>query len=142
MGFAQTAVGQSITRFLEHLSSIYYLFMDTLYWMVAAPFKGHRLRVRATIDQMVAVGVQSLFIVVLISFFLGVILCMQTAYQMQRFGATQYVGSLVSVAFVRELGPLMTALVITGRVGAAFTAELGTMNVSEEILALDRKSVV
>jgi len=134
---AQTAVGRSVIRFLEHLSSIYYLFKETLYWVVAAPLKGRRLRVGATIEQMVEVGVQSLFIVVLISFFLGVILAMQTAYQMQRFGAVQYVGSLVSVAFIRELGPLMTALVITGRVGAAFTAELGTMNVSEEILALE-----
>jgi phospholipid/cholesterol/gamma-HCH transport system permease protein len=137
MGLAHTAAGQSVIRFLQHLSSIYYLFKDTIYWLVAAPLKGRRVRLRATVEQMVEVGVQSLFIVVLISFFLGVILCMQTAYQMQRFGATQYVGSLVSVAFVRELGPLMTALVITGRVGAAFTAELGTMNVSEEILALE-----
>ncbi|MFQ5893750.1 MAG: MlaE family ABC transporter permease [Nitrospinota bacterium] len=137
MGLAQTAVGQSVIRFLHHLSSIYYLFTDTLHWLIVAPLRGRRLRVRAVISQMVEVGVQSLFIVVLISFFLGVILAMQTAYQMQRFGATQYVGSLVSVAFVRELGPLMTALVITGRVGAAFTAELGTMKVSEEILALE-----
>ncbi len=137
MGLAQTAAGQSFIRFLQHLSSIYYLLVDTFHWMVVAPLSGHRLRGRAIIDQMYQVGVQSLFIVMLISFFLGVILAMQTAYQMQRFGATQYVGSLVSVAFVRELGPLMTALVITGRVGAAFTAELGTMNVSEELLALE-----
>lgn len=137
MGLAHTAAGQSVIRFLQHLSSIYYLFKDTLHWAVVAPLKGRRLRVHAVVDQMVEVGVQSIFIVVLISFFLGVILAMQTAYQMMRFGATQYVGSLVSVAFVRELGPLMTALVITGRVGAAFTAEIGTMNVSEEVLALE-----
>lgn len=137
MGLAQTSAGQSVTRFLQHLSSIYYLLKETLHWMVVAPAQGKGLRLRAVSDQMYQVGVQSIFIVTLISFFLGVILAMQTAYQMQRFGATQYVGSLVSVAFVRELGPLMTALVITGRVGAAFTAELGTMNVSEEILALE-----
>jgi phospholipid/cholesterol/gamma-HCH transport system permease protein len=130
-------VGQSVIRFLQHLSSVYYLFLETLYWVFVAPLKGRRLRLRAVVEQMVEVGVQSLMIVVLIAFFIGVILAMQTAYQMQRFGATQYVGSLVSVAFVRELGPLMTALVITGRVGAAFTAELGTMKVSEEILALE-----
>lgn len=137
MGLTQKTVGQSVIRFLQHLSSIYYLFVDTLKWLIVAPLKGQRPRVRAIIDQMVEVGVQSVFIVMLITFSLGVILAMQTAYQMQRFGATQYVGSLVSVAFVRELGPLMTALVITGRVGAAFTAELGTMKVSEEILALE-----
>jgi phospholipid/cholesterol/gamma-HCH transport system permease protein len=137
MGFARTAAGQTFIRFLQHFTSIYYLFRETLHWIIVAPVKGKGLRIRAVSEQMYQVGVQSLFIVMLISFFLGVILAMQTAYQMQRFGATQYVGSLVSVAFVRELGPLMTALVITGRVGAAFTAELGTMNVSEEILALE-----
>jgi phospholipid/cholesterol/gamma-HCH transport system permease protein len=137
MGLAQTPAGQSAIRFLQHLSSIYYLFKATLYWMIVAPLRGRRLRVNEIFDQMTAVGVRSLSIVTLVSLLIGIIMAMQMAQYMRKFGATQWVAAVVSVALVRELGPLMTALVVAGRVGAAFTAEIGTMNVSEEILALE-----
>ncbi|MBI4177935.1 ABC transporter permease [bacterium] len=81
-------------------------------------------------------GVGSVPIVVLICGFVGMILAMQTAYQLAKFGATLYVASLVSVSVVRELGPLITAILVSGRVGAGVAAELGTMAVSEEITAL------
>jgi phospholipid/cholesterol/gamma-HCH transport system permease protein len=81
-------------------------------------------------------GVGSVPIVSLICMFIGMILAMQTAYQLAKFGATLYVASLVSVSVVRELGPLITAILVSGRVGAGVAAELGTMSVSEEITAL------
>ncbi|MZH04075.1 MAG: ABC transporter permease [Nitrospinae bacterium] len=65
------------------------------------------------------------------------ILAFQSAHQLNRLGALEFVGALVGVAILRELGPLMTALVMAGRVGAAFTAEMGTMKVSDEVLALE-----
>jgi len=83
------------------------------------------------------VGVKSSTIVFLVSFLMGVILAFQSAHQLSRLGALEFVGALVSVAILRELGPLMTALVMAGRVGAAFTAEMGTMKVSDEVLALE-----
>ena len=76
-------------------------------------------------------------IVVLIAVLVGSILVLQTAYQLQRYGQVRLVAGLVAVSVSRELGPLLTAILITGRVGAAFTAELGTMKVAEEILALE-----
>ena len=83
------------------------------------------------------VGVKSSTIVFLVSFLIGVILAFQSAHQLNRLGALEFFGALVGVAILRELGPLMTALVMAGRVGAAFTAEMGTMKVSDEVLALE-----
>lgn len=81
-------------------------------------------------------GIESIPIVALISIFIGMILSLQTAYQLEKFGATVYVSSLVSVSVIRELGPLLTAILVAGRIGAGITAELGSMVVSEEVTAL------
>ncbi len=113
------------------------LMVDTLFWIVVAPLRGKGLRVRAAVEQFVRVGYSSLPIVMLITFLLGAILAMQSAYQLSRFGVMYLVPNLVAVAAVRELAPLMTAILITGRSGSAFTAEIGTMKVSEEIDALE-----
>lgn len=82
------------------------------------------------------VGVQALGIVSLISFLIGLIMAFQSAITMKLFGAELYVADLVGISLVRELGPLMTAILLAGRTGAAFAAELGTMKVNEEIDAL------
>jgi phospholipid/cholesterol/gamma-HCH transport system permease protein len=88
------------------------------------------------IHEAMAVGVAAIPIVSLISFFVGVILALQGAYELQRLGAMQLVAGLVSVAITRELGPLITAIVVIGRSGSAFAAEIGTMRVTEELDAL------
>jgi phospholipid/cholesterol/gamma-HCH transport system permease protein len=72
-----------------------------------------------------------------VSFVIGIILVLQTAYQLSKFGALNYAASLAAVALTREMAPLLTAIVVAGRVSAAFTAELGTMLVTEEIMALE-----
>jgi phospholipid/cholesterol/gamma-HCH transport system permease protein len=123
--------------FLNHLSSIARLFAETLRWIVIKPFQGKPLRLKAAVSQMEEVGVKSIPIVFLVSFVIGIILVLQTAYQLQKFGAVTYAASLASVALTREMGPLLTAIVVAGRVSAAFTAELGTMLVTEEIMALE-----
>jgi len=134
----QESLGFSrVVLFLQHLSSIYHLFLDTISWAMVKPFKGKPLRVHAIFVQMEEVGVKSLPIVCLVSFFIGIILVLQTAYQLEKFGAVNYAASLSSVALTRELGPLLTAIVVAGRVSAAFTAELGTMMVTEEVMALE-----
>jgi len=81
-------------------------------------------------------GVNALPIVGLISFLLGLVIAFMSSLQLQQFGANIYVASLVSVAMVSELGPIMTAIVVAGRSGSAFAAEIGTMKISEEIDAL------
>jgi phospholipid/cholesterol/gamma-HCH transport system permease protein len=71
-----------------------------------------------------------------ISIFIGMILAMQSAYQLKKYGIIDLVGDLVSVSITRELGPLITAVIIAGRIGASYSAQIGTMKVSEEIDAL------
>lgn len=129
--------------FFSHLASISRLFVATLYWAFLAPFREVRVAFNASgvMRLMYDTGVRSIPIVVLIAILVGVILVLQTAYQLQRYGQVHLVAGLVAVSVVRELGPLLTAILVTGRVGAAFTAELGTMKVSEEILALEVMAV-
>ena len=89
------------------------------------------------IDQLVKVGVASFPLVCLTALFTGMVLALQSAYQLQKIGAETFIGSLVALSMTRELGPVLTALVIAGRVGAAITAEVGTMRVTEQIDALE-----
>ncbi|PIR01707.1 MAG: hypothetical protein COV66_00660 [Nitrospinae bacterium CG11_big_fil_rev_8_21_14_0_20_45_15] len=116
---------------------MYYLTRATFYCTFIEPFRGKPNKWKPIWTQMEEVGVKSTTIVFLVSFLIGVILAFQTASQLARLGALDFVGALVGVSITRELGPLMTALVMAGRVGAAFTAEMGTMKVSDEILALE-----
>lgn len=98
----------------------------------------HRpIRIKHIIKQMCRVGVESLPIVSLISLFTGMVLALQSAYQMQKISAEMYIASLVALSMTRELGPVLTALIVAGRCGASITAELGTMRVTEQIDALE-----
>jgi len=90
----------------------------------------------AVVDQVESIGVQSLSIASLTAIFSGMVMTVQFAVQMGRFGAKEYVGSVVSLSLVRELGPGLTALMVGGRVGAGIAAELGSMNVTEQVDAL------
>jgi phospholipid/cholesterol/gamma-HCH transport system permease protein len=84
-----------------------------------------------------SIGAGSLAIVSVIAGCTGIILALQSAQQLERIGATSYVANLVGVTIIKELGPLLTAIILTGRSGAAFTAEIATMKIYEEIDALD-----
>jgi phospholipid/cholesterol/gamma-HCH transport system permease protein len=94
------------------------------------------LRVGDTILIMEKTGVNALPIVAMISFLLGLVIAFMSSLQLQQFGANIYVASLVAIGMVSELGPIMTAIVVSGRSGSAFAAEIGTMKISEEIDAL------
>jgi len=95
-----------------------------------------RLRWDDSIKQMETTGVDALPIVALISFLLGLIMAFMSSIQLRQFGANIYVASLVALAMVSELGPIMTAIIVAGRSGSAYAAEIGTMKISEEIDAL------
>ena len=94
------------------------------------------LRFRQVVYEFWKIGVQSWFIVAVSSLFIGMVLAFQSAYQMQQLAAEIYIASLVSLSVVREIGPVMTALIVAGRVGSSIAAELGTMKVTEQIDAL------
>jgi len=95
-----------------------------------------RLRVVATLVQMEQTGVNALPIVGLLSFLIGIVMAYQGADQLRRFGAEIYTVNLLGISILRELGVLLTAIIIAGRSGSAFTAQIGTMQVNEEIDAL------
>jgi phospholipid/cholesterol/gamma-HCH transport system permease protein len=86
-------------------------------------------------------GVESVPLVGLVSFFLGLTMALLTGYQLQRFGTERLVPGLVAIGFTRELGPLLTGIMLAARIGAAFTAELGTMQVSEEVEAIEAMGI-
>jgi phospholipid/cholesterol/gamma-HCH transport system permease protein len=96
---------------------------------------------RDTIVQLDSIGVGSLGIVFLTGLFTGMVLALQSAVEMERFGATIYIGRLVGASAVRELGPVLTALMVSGRAGSGIAAELGAMRVTEQIDALQTMGV-
>lgn len=111
------------------------LINSTFYWAAYSVAKG-RLRVRKTISEIVQAGYNSVPIVAVISFFIGMILAFQAAYQLKRVGAMIYVADLVGVSITRELGPIVTAIIVAGRSGSAYAAEIGSMKAAEEVDAL------
>lgn len=129
-------VGRRGLELAEQSREVGRLARETFYWMLLAPLRGKGFKWKYVVEQMVKIGYESLPIVSLIAFFVGLIIAMQSAYQLKAFGATIYTANLTAVSIIRELGPLLTAIIITGRNGSAITAEIGTMRVSEEIDAL------
>lgn len=131
------SIGRTTLNVIFAVLRVCVLMTETFYWIVVAPLRGKGLRVRSTIEHFVEFGVHSLPIVGLICFLIGAITAMQASYQLARYGATIFIANLVGVGAMRELAPLMTAILITGRSGSAITAEIGTMKVAEEIDALE-----
>lgn len=117
--------------FLGHIYS-YILFLGTtIRAALGGPFYFKEI-----VEQLYQIGNRSLSIVILVGTFTGMVLSFQTGVEMARFGAKAYIGSVVLVSLVRELGPVLTALVVAGRVGSGITAELGSMAVTDQINAM------
>lgn len=131
-------LGAGALSILGHIGSMVWLFIEAAHWVLRAVF-GRRVRLGrfAIISQIVRVGVRSVFIVTLVSGAVGLILSMQLAPPLDQFGQRALIANIISVAVLRELGPLIGAIVLTGFAGAAIAAEIGTMVVSEEIEALE-----
>ncbi len=128
-------VGAATGRTVAYVGGLAEISAKSLRLLFLSPLKRSRMLQRA-IHEAMAVGIGAIPIVSLISFFVGVIIALQGAYELQRLGAMQLVASLVSISITRELGPLITAIVVIGRSGSAFAAEIGTMRVTEELDAL------
>ncbi len=128
-------IGAHTERILAYLGGLAELVGISFAALVFSPLKRARSFQRA-VHQAMVVGVRAIPIVTLITFFVGVIIALQGAYGLQRLGAMQLVAGLVAISITRELGPLVAAIVVIGRSGSAFAAEIGTMRVTEELDAL------
>ncbi len=134
-------LGRAFITFLQDLSSIYYLLRETvLQTLVLIGDRKKRRQVRF-LEQVDEVGVQSLPLVIAVSALLGIALTVLVSFELKEIGALSYIPGFVAVAIFREMGPLITAMIVAARVGAAFTARIGTMKVSEEILALETMAI-
>jgi phospholipid/cholesterol/gamma-HCH transport system permease protein len=130
-------VGKRTLDDLDYVGSLNIQLWSTLRAMKSAlPFVGNRYRWRASVRQILEIGYEALPMVSIIAICTGFILAMQGASELRRFGAMHYVIELVAVGFTRELGPLLTAIAVSGRSGSAFAAEIGTMKVTEELDSL------
>jgi phospholipid/cholesterol/gamma-HCH transport system permease protein len=132
----------AVRSVLQHLSSMVWLLVHTVQEMGDRVVRG-RLPFRLSIffEQTDRTGVGSLPLVALVSFFLGLTMALLTGYQLRTFGQEELVPGLVAISFTRELGPLITGIMIAARIGAAYTAELGTMIVSEEVEAIEAMGI-
>jgi phospholipid/cholesterol/gamma-HCH transport system permease protein len=124
--------GRAGVSVIEYAGGSFLLLSRTLFWITRPPF-----RARQIAEQMVKIGVNSFPLCTLTNFFIGVVITFQSAYQMQKVNAEMYIPSLVAISMTREIGPMLTALVVAGRVGASMAAEIGSMKVTEQIDALE-----
>jgi phospholipid/cholesterol/gamma-HCH transport system permease protein len=129
-------LGGSTRNMLADTGGLWQLALAATSHALLGPLRGERVRLRATVTQAVRAGFSSLPLVALICFLVGMIMALQSAYQLRQLGALDLVASLVAISITRELAPLLTAIIVAGRFGSAIAAELGTMRVSQEVDAL------
>jgi phospholipid/cholesterol/gamma-HCH transport system permease protein len=132
------ALGDGTIRLVRYVGGVGLMTADTVRHTVVGPFRGRPVKLKEVWSQMVRVGPRSLLVVFQVNFFVGLILALIGGKILRSIatGFTVYVGDLMSVGMVLELGPLLTAIIMTGFIGAALTAEIGTMVVTEEVTAL------
>ena len=124
-------IGSLIINFIEESGRIIILFAKTIMWTFRPPLNSKNI-----VQQMEEVGINSIPVVLIMSLFTGMVLALQSYTGFRRFNAEAFVGTVVALSMVRELGPVLSGLMVSGRVGAAMAAELGTMQVTEQIDAL------
>lgn len=131
-----TRLGDGFLAFLRDSSQVIVFLGEIIIDLLAVCIRPGLVRWRDVILTMKRTGVEGLPIVSLIALLLGLIIAFMSSLQLRQFGANIFVASLLAIAMVRELGPIMTAILVAGRSGSAFAAEIGTMKVNEEVDAL------
>jgi phospholipid/cholesterol/gamma-HCH transport system permease protein len=129
-------IGNKSLAFLSELGAILLIFFQSMIWTFLPPF-----RLRNLFKQMEFIGVKSLFIVVLTGVFTGMVLALQSYHGFKMFGGESLMGGIVALSLAREMGPVLTALMVNARAGSAIAAELGTMRVTEQIDALQMMAI-
>lgn len=126
------ALGHLIHNFIRELGRMGCFLAESLFWMIFPPYLFGRV-----IKQINFIGVKTISVIVLTGLFTGMVLALQTYYALVKFGAETSLGPVVALSLIRELGPVISALMVTGRAGSAVTAEIGIMRITEQIDALD-----
>ena len=129
-------VGERIAGYVKEMGRILLLMVETIRWSFYPPF-----RLDLLFQQMERVGVRSVLVVILTGAFTGMVLALQSFHATRSFGAETMVGVAVALSMTRELGPVLTSFMVTGRAGSAMAAEIGTMRVTEQIDALSAMAV-
>jgi len=129
-------LGAAVVRFVEDLGGL-----TRFTWAILGTLVRRPVRLRLLIDEIFKLGVLSLVIVVVCGVAVGAVLGLQGYNTLVRFGATNSLGTLVGLALIRELGPVLTGLLVTGRAGSAATAEIGTMVATEQLDGLRMMSI-
>jgi phospholipid/cholesterol/gamma-HCH transport system permease protein len=126
------SIGKTVIAFTAEVGRVLHLLYNALRLTLHPP-----IDFRNMFKQMAEVGVMSVPVVIITAIFTGMVLALQTYTGFRRFGAESLVGSVVALSMTREMGPVLTGLIVAGRAGAAMAAELGTMRVTEQIDALE-----
>lgn len=134
-------IGKATIGFLKEVSNFFFLMRDILYWTFIAPFKGKKIRIESASFQIIRVGIRAIPIICLVLFLVGMILVVAMSPLLVRFGVPSLIANIIAVSITREIGALLTALVMSGFAGASIAAEIGTMNVSEELIALETSAL-
>lgn len=128
---ATERVGKTILDYTEGWGRSWIFLGKTVGAILRPPF-----RFQLFLNQMMQIGAKSTLVVALIGLFTGAVLAVQGVYTLSKFGATAFTGSAVALSLIRELGPVLTALMVVGRAGSAITAEIGIMKITEQVDAL------
>jgi phospholipid/cholesterol/gamma-HCH transport system permease protein len=134
-------IGASGVEATESAVSFLVVLTDTVYFLPTTLFKNWRKRRTAIAEEMYRIGAQSLGIVAFLSFLVGLTTALQAAYQLRQFGANIFLANLVGLSMMREMGPLLMAILLAGRIGSSTAAEIATRVITEEIDALKTMGV-
>ncbi len=129
-------IGGLVYNLRHTISEMVLLISEVVFWSAWGLISRTGRRKGAIMQQILLIGSNAVGIIALLSFVLGLILALQSAAQLRQFGASIYVADLIAISMVREMGPMMTAIIIAGRSGSSFAAEISSMKVSEEVDAL------
>ncbi len=129
-------LGRTAVDGIEEIGYAIALLLESLYWIIVGPFKRQPVRVSAVFVQMMEIGIAAIPIVLVLSMAIGAMLAIQGIYQLRYYGAETQVVYGIAVSVTREFGPLITGILVAGRSGSALAARIGTMQVSQEVDAL------
>jgi phospholipid/cholesterol/gamma-HCH transport system permease protein len=129
-------IGGKTLSLIQEMGRMLLFLLTTFAWLVRPPIRWFQM-----IKQLHFIGFKSTFVVVLTALFTGMVLGLQGYYTLRKFGSEALLGSAVALSMIRELGPVLAALMVTARAGSAMTAEIGIMRITEQIDALDTMAV-
>ncbi|MEC4672210.1 MAG: MlaE family lipid ABC transporter permease subunit [Nitrospirota bacterium] len=129
-------IGSSTLSLLEEIGRMFLFLLQAIAWIFRPPFRPARI-----LNQLYFIGFKTTFVVTLTAIFTGMVLALQGYYSLRKFGAEGLLGSAVALGMIRELGPVLAALMVTARSGSAMTAEIGIMRITEQIDAMETMAV-